>query len=71
VPCRPPPSPETESPLPYMLNTRSEEESTVFYSYVACCMNTLPMNMYEFLSYTGFTRWNALFIFLWLRHWNM
>ena len=27
-------------------------------------MDTLPMNMYEFLSYTGFTRRNTVFIIL-------
>ena len=27
--------------------------------------------MYGFLSYTGFTRRNTLFIFLWLRHRNI
>ena len=51
---------------PYMLNTRNEDKNTVFHSYLACFMNALPLNMYEFLSYTGFTRRNTLFIFLWL-----
>ena len=30
-------------------------------------MNTVTLNMYMILSNTGFTRRNALFIFLWLR----
>ena len=33
-------------------------------------MNIFPLNMYEFLSYTGFTRRNTLFIFVWLCHRN-
>jgi len=52
--------------LLYMLNTRNEAKKTVFYSYLACFMNTFPLNMYEFLSYSGFTRRNTLSIFLWL-----
>jgi len=53
-----------------MLNMRSEEENTRFYSYLACFVNTLTLNMYGFLSYTGFTRRNMVFIFVWLRHRN-
>ena len=30
-------------------------------------MSTVPLNIYTFLSNTGFTRRNTLFIFLWLR----
>ena len=30
-------------------------------------MNTVPLNMNMFLSNTGFTRRNTLFIFMWLR----
>ena len=30
-------------------------------------MNTLTLNMYMFLSNTGFTRRNTVFIFVWLR----
>jgi len=52
---------------PYMSNTRSEEYNAVLYSYVACFMNTLTLNMYVFLSKTGLTRRNTLFIFVWLR----
>ena len=29
-----------------MLNTRNEESNTVFYSYLACCMNTSTLRMY-------------------------
>jgi len=54
----------------YMLNTRTQEETTVFYSYLACSVNTLTLNKHEFLSYTGLTRRNMLFIFVWLRHRN-
>ena len=50
-----PSPPSADASSPYMLNTQNEETNTVFFSYLACCMNTLPMNMYEFLSYTGFT----------------
>jgi len=42
-----------------MLNTRSEEENTGFYLYVACFLNTLTWKMYGFLSYTGLTRRNT------------
>ena len=28
-------------------------------------MNTFPLTMYEFLSYTGLARRNTVFIFLW------
>ena len=28
----------------YMLNTRNEETNTVFYSYLACFVNTLTLN---------------------------
>ena len=31
----------------YMLNTRSDHKSTVFYSYFAWFMNTVPLNMYR------------------------
>jgi len=54
----------------YMLNTRNEENNTVFYSYLACFVNTFTLNMYVYMSYTGLTRRNTVFIFLWLRHRN-
>ena len=41
---------ESRSP---MLNNRSEEDTTAFYSYLLCFMNTATLNMYVFLSYTG------------------
>jgi len=53
-----------------MLNTRNEEKNTGFYSYVACFLNTFSLNMYVSMSYTGSTRRNTVFIFLWLRHRN-
>jgi len=56
--------------LPDMLNTRNEEKNTVFYSYLACFVNTSTLNMYVSMAYTGFTRRNMLFVFLWLRHRN-
>jgi len=31
---------------PYVLNTRNEENNMVFYSYLACFVNTLTLNMY-------------------------
>jgi len=34
-----------------MLNTRSENEHTVFYSYLACFVSTLTLDSYGFLSY--------------------
>ena len=37
----------------YMLNTRNEETNTVFYSCLACFVNTLSSNMYVSMSYTG------------------
>jgi len=49
---------------------RSEDYKTRFYSYLACFVNTLTLNVYGFLSYTGLTRRNTRFIFLWLRHRN-
>ena len=52
---------------PYMLNIQSKEKKTVFYSYFARFMNTVPLNMTMFLSATGFTRRNTFFIFVWLR----
>ena len=30
---------------PYMLNTRNEETNTAFYSYLACFVNILALNM--------------------------
>jgi len=54
----------------YMLNTRSEEKNTVFYSYLACFVNTCTLNMYVSMSYTGLTRRNALFICVRSRHRN-
>jgi len=50
-----------------MLNTRRKEPNTVFYSYLACFMNTFILNMYVLLSSTGWTRRNTSFVFLWLR----
>jgi len=47
-----------------MLNTRTEESDTVFYSYLACCMNTSTLNMYITMSYTGLTRRNTVFVFV-------
>jgi len=41
--------------------------NTVFYSYLACFMNTVTLNMNMFRSNTEFTRRKMLFIFLWLR----
>ena len=34
-----------------MLNTQSEEKNMVFYSYLACFMNTLTLNAYVSMSY--------------------
>jgi len=48
-----------------MLNTRNEERNAVFYSYLACFVNTFTLNMYVSMSYTGLTRRNRCFIFLW------
>jgi len=50
-----------------MLNMRSEEQNTVFYSYFARFMNTVTLNMCMLLSNTGFTSRNTVFIFVWLR----
>ena len=50
---------------PYML-----EHNTVFYSYLPCFMNTVTLNMYVFLSNTGSTWRNTVFVLLWLRHRN-
>jgi len=54
----------------YVLNTRSEEENTVFYSDLACFVNIFTSDMYGFLSYTGLTRRNTLFTCVWLCHRN-
>ena len=43
---------------PYILNTRSEEHNTVFYSYLLCFMNTVTLNMFLYL--TGSTWRNTL-----------
>jgi len=43
-----------------MLNMRREAYNTVFYSYLACFMNTVTLNMNIFLSTTGFTRRNMV-----------
>jgi len=53
-----------------MLNTRNEEKNTVLYLYLACFVNTLTLNMYVSMSYTRLSRWNTLFVLLWLRHRN-
>ena len=55
---------------PYMLNTRNEETNTVFYSDLAGFVRALSLNMYVPMPYTGFTRRNMVFIFLWLRYRN-
>jgi len=55
---------------PYILNTRNEEHNTGFDSYVACFVNTPTLTMYVSMSYTGLTRRNTVFMFLWLRHRN-
>ena len=54
-----------------MLNTRNEETHTVFYSYSACFVNTVTLNIYVYMSNTGLTRRNTLFIFVWLHHRNI
>jgi len=54
----------------YVLNTLYEENNTVFYSYLACFLNTLSLNMYVAMPYTGLTRRNMVFIFVWLPHRN-
>jgi len=69
APARPPPLRPNRSPS-YMLNTWNEGKNTVFYSYSACFVNTFALKMYVSMSYTGLTRRNMLFIFLWLRHRN-
>ena len=53
-----------------MLNARNEEKNRIFYSYLACFLNTSTLNMYVSLSYTGLTRRKTVFRFLWLRHRN-
>jgi len=45
----------------YMLNTRNEETNTVFYSYLACFVNTFTLNMYVSMAYTGCTRRNTVY----------
>jgi len=50
-----------------MLNTRNEAKNTVFYSCLTCFVDTVTLNMYIFMSNTGFTTRNALFVFVWLR----
>jgi len=50
----------------FMLNTRGEDSNTVFYSDLAGFMNAVSLNMYASMSYTGLTRRNTLFVFLWL-----
>jgi len=47
-----------------MLNTWNEENITVFYSYLACFVNTVTLNMYVSMSYTGLTKRTTVFIFL-------
>ena len=55
---------------PFMLNTRDQAYNTLLYSYLACYVNTSTLSMQVFMSYTGFTRRDTLFIFVWLRHRN-
>jgi len=57
-------------PAAYMLNTRNEENNTVFYSYLACFVNTFSLKIYVSMSYPGLTRRNTVFIFWWLSHRN-
>jgi len=54
----------------HMLISRKEEKNTVFYSRLTCFVNTFTLNMLVSMLYTGLTRRNALFIFVWLRHRN-
>ena len=54
----------------YILNTRNEENNTVFYSDSAYFVNTFTLNMYVSMSHTVLIRRDTLFIFLWLRHKN-
>jgi len=54
----------------YMLNTQGGYSNTVFYSYLACFMNTVTLHVYISTWYIGFTRRNTVFVFLWLRHRN-
>jgi len=53
-----------------MLNTQNEEKNTVLYSHLACFVNTCTLHMYVSMAYTGVTRRNTVFIFVWLRHRN-
>jgi len=43
----------------YMLNKRNEETNTVFFSYLACFVNTFTLNTDVSMSYTGLTRRNT------------
>jgi len=49
-----------------MLNTRSKEQNSVFYSHLACLVTTVILNMYIAMSYAGLTRRNTVFVFVWL-----
>jgi len=60
----------TRCPPPYVLNTQSGEQNTVFYSYLPCSVNTFTLNIFIRMSYTGLNRRNTLFLLLWLRHRN-
>jgi len=53
----------------YMLNTRNAKKS-VFYSCLACLINTITLHMYVSVSCTGLHRRNTTFVFAWLRHRN-
>jgi len=48
----------------YMLSTRIEAYNTVFYLYLACFINTLTLNMYVSMSYTGITFYSYLACFM-------
>jgi len=52
----------------HMLNTRNEKKNAVFYSYVACFVNTFTLNIYVSMTYAGLARRNTLFVFVELPH---
>ena len=63
--------PASTNPKSYMLNTRNKDTNAVFCTYLACFVKTFSLNMYLSMAYTGLTRRNTMFVFLWPRDRNM
>jgi len=58
----------SQDPICWIRGAKNRMQYSIhIYNLLNCFMNTLTLNMYVSMAYTGYTMRNTLFIFVWLR----